>query len=286
MENKKKRICLALGYVQAEDAITKIIETNYHQKYEIVQNVRSKEALYETINKEKYDVIMLREDLPGNVDLIDIFKVIRTSAFNTQIIFLMNERQNGDPFFIELFLFNVFDFVILPNIKLDEIFGFLEKPRFFRDIVRFMPIRAERVRNLIIEANKDLKAPLKVDEEGDVDEVLDINIGKKASTPEVQVKEVIKYVEKPVIREIIKEVPVPVDMNTFNSSQNSIQNINTENNENSEKQLPEESLTSLSDTIEEPIEDSIEQNNNKDIIDSSNFNTNEIIEDDSEEDDI
>ena len=107
MENKasKKRICLALGFVQAEDAITKIIDTKYHSKYEIVQNVRSKEALLDAINKEKYDVILLREDLPGNVDLIDIFKIIRTSAFKTQIIFLMNERQNGDPFFIELFMF-------------------------------------------------------------------------------------------------------------------------------------------------------------------------------------
>lgn len=212
MGKEKKRICLALGFVQAEDAITKIIDSNYKDKYEIVQNVRSKEALFDTIRREKYDVVILREDLSGNTDLIDIFKTIRSSSNNTQIIFFMNKRNNGDPFFIELFLFNIYDFVILPNIKLDEVFSFLEKPRQFGEIVNLLPLRAERIRNLIIEANKNLKAPLQLDEDGDIDEVFDINLNKnsnKKQEPEVIVKEVIKYIEKPIIREIIKEVPVP-----------------------------------------------------------------------------
>lgn len=264
MENRtsKKRICLALGFVTAEDAITKIIDNRYRTKYEIAQNVRSKEALLDTILKEKYEIIILREDLPGNTDLIEILKTIRSENENTQIIFFMNNRQNGDPFFIELFLFNIYDFVVLPNIKLDEVFGFLENPRKFKDIVRYLPIRPERTRNLIIEANKDLKAPLKMDKDGDVDEVFDISIGKNKNNSEPQIKEIIKYVEKPIVREIIKEVPVPVNMPAQGpATETSVEPTNTVSQEIGNKKESQEIISNEIDkeTFKENSEEITEE---------------------------
>ena len=162
MARDRKRICLALSNVGAEDAIIKVVNNKFSNIYEIAENVRSKEALITAINKEKFDVLILREDLTGNTDLIELFKQIRSDNNDLQIIFLMNNRENGDPFYIELFLFNIYDFVVLPNIKLDDIFDFLAKPRKFNEVIRFLPVRAERIRNLIVEANNDLKSPEKV----------------------------------------------------------------------------------------------------------------------------
>lgn len=172
----KKRICLALANVAAEDAIMKVIQSKFSDKYEIAENVRSREALLSAINREKFDCLIMREDLNGNVDLIDLFKTIRSGNNNMQIIFLMTARENGDPFFVELFLFNIYDFIVLPDIRLDEIFGYLSKPRLFQDILRFLPIRAERIRNLIVEANDDMKAPAKLNEDGDIDEVFTVKV--------------------------------------------------------------------------------------------------------------
>lgn len=233
----KKRVCLALGFVQAEDAISKIISEKYENKLEIVQNVRSKESLLDTVTKEKFEIIILREDLPGNIDLIEILKTIKSSAEDTQIIFFMNNRQNGDPFFIELFLFNIYDFVVLPNIRLDEVFGFIENPRSFKEIVRFLPTRPERIRNLTIEANNNMKAPLKMDKDGDIDEILDINIPlvsrselpKEAPLPPIA--EVKQLVNEEVIAEnshiISKEVSAPLITESPSSEINS-EEVNTE----------------------------------------------------------
>lgn len=179
MARDRKRICLALSNVGAEDAIIKVVNNKFSNVYEIAENVRSKEALITAINKEKFDVLILREDLTGNTDLIELFKQIRSDNNDLQIIFLMNNRENGDPFYVELFLFNIYDFVVLPNIKLDDIFDFLAKPRKFNEVIRFLPVRAERIRNLIVEANNDLKSPEKVNEDDDIDEIFTVNIKSK-----------------------------------------------------------------------------------------------------------
>lgn len=176
MARDKKRICLALSNVNAEDAIMKVVNEKFSSSYEIVENVRSKEALISAINKEKFDCIILREDLTGNIDLIELFKQIRMGNNDLQIIFFMKSRENGDPFYIEMFLFNIYDFIVLPDIKLDDIFNFLAHPRQFSDVLRFLPARAERIRNLIIEANTNLKTPPKINEDGDVDEVFTVHV--------------------------------------------------------------------------------------------------------------
>lgn len=311
MEKNKKRICLALELVKAEDAISKVINSKYNTKYEITQNVRSKEALYDTVNKEKYDVIILREDLSGNIDLIDVFKAIRASSEDAQIIFFMKPRENGDPFFIEMFLFNIFDFIVLPNIKLEDIFNFLEHPRAFRDILRYLPIRAQRTRNLIIEANKDLQAPLKVDKEGDIDEVISVNVGNKkeeiANIPkeeQVVVKEVVKYIEKPIIKEIIREVPVPIEQipqeivkessietepisNLELPSSNLVEDIKLRNEQNNKTQ---ETLVNKKESnveaVKEPILKNIDDefSNLESSLNISNISYSDV--DDEEEDDI
>ena len=183
MTREKKRICLALSNVGAEDAIMKRISSNFSNRYEVVENVRSKEGLISALNKEKFDVLILREELTGNIDLIDLFKMIRQGNEDLQIIFFMNSRENGDPFFIEMFLFNIYDFVVLPNISLDDVFGFLNKPRKFKDIIRFLPTRAERIHNLIVQANNNMKLPPKLAEDGDIDEVFTVNINKPRPTP-------------------------------------------------------------------------------------------------------
>lgn len=201
MTKERKRICLALAHVDAEDAIIKVIANRFSNDYEIAENVRSKEALISAIHKEKFDCLIVREDLTGNIDLIDLFKTIRAENDNMQIIFLMNNRENGDPFFIELFVFNIYDFMILPDISLDDIFGFLRSPRKFRDVLRYLPLRAERTRTLIIEANNIMKEPPKLSEDGDVDEIITVNLKKK----EEPVHSSGYYGGKPKVEEIVQK---------------------------------------------------------------------------------
>lgn len=279
----KKRVCLALGFVQAEDAISKIISEKYENKLEIVQNVRSKESLLDTVTKEKFEIIILREDLPGNIDLIEILKTIKSSAEDTQIIFFMNNRQNGDPFFIELFLFNIYDFVVLPNIRLDEVFGFIENPRSFKEIVRFLPTRPERIRNLTIEANNNMKAPLKMDKDGDIDEILDINIPlvsrselpKEAPLPPIT--EVKQLVNEEVIAEnshiISEEVSAPLITESPSSEINSEEMVPDVVNTESKKVIDNTNKS------EEKFKKDYNSNLNK-------IEEVELILDDDEEDDI
>lgn len=279
----KKRVCLALGFVQAEDAISKIISEKYENKLEIVQNVRSKESLLDTVTKEKFEIIILREDLPGNIDLIEILKTIKSSAEDTQIIFFMNNRQNGDPFFIELFLFNIYDFVVLPNIRLDEVFGFIENPRSFKEIVRFLPTRPKRIRNLTIEANNNMKAPLKMDKDGDIDEILDINIPlvsrselpKEAPLP--LIAEVKQLVNEEVIAEnshiISKEASTPLITESPSSEINSEEIVPDVVNTESKKVIDNTNKS------EEKFKKEYNSNLNK-------IEEVELILDDDEEDDI
>lgn len=175
-----KKIMLAVGHKQFEEALIKKIKDQY-----VFTGVAPyREAILTEAIKNNPDILVIRENLSGTVNMSDIVYSLREKVPSARIIFISTDRQAGDEFLATLVSYGVYDIIVgTTNIRLDALIELINKPNTFGDISRYA-------------------AKVTVDEKGGK-KIFETKVIQAPSSPEIAVKQ-----QKPVAVPI--PLPIPV----------------------------------------------------------------------------
>lgn len=131
-----KKILLAVGHRELED----YIENKLSKKYEFVGKTVYKEGIIKSIVECAPDILIIRETLPGNENIMNIIYEIRNNYGNIRIIFIAGKRKIGDQLLSTLVSYGIYDIIFGENIQAGSIISLIEKKNNYNDVKHLQPI--------------------------------------------------------------------------------------------------------------------------------------------------
>lgn len=128
----KKTIFLALGHVELENYLKQSLEDSYVFLGETVY----KEGIMKALSTSNTipDILVVRETLPGNADLLKIIYEIRRKFPDIRIIFLAGNRSVGDKLLKALVDCGVYDILYGASLYAPDIIDLINHPNSFKDV--------------------------------------------------------------------------------------------------------------------------------------------------------
>ena len=136
------KIYLAVGNKELEGFLRKnaaLIEKNLNQEVKFVGTAVYKEGIIQGIKETHPNVILIREGLPGTIQLTDLVYQIKLLSPTTRIIFLAGDRSPGDAFLATIIQYGVYDVLIGKKVDAKEMLKKIIHPNTFADVAAFMP---------------------------------------------------------------------------------------------------------------------------------------------------
>ena len=131
-----KRILLALGVKDFEKALKHRLSGN---EYQIVGEAIYRESVVKKIKETAADILIIRESLTGNKDILELITQIRTTFQNVRIIFIASKkRKPGDALLAYIASYGVYD-ILIGDILIDALIDIIVNPRTLKDASIFMP---------------------------------------------------------------------------------------------------------------------------------------------------
>lgn len=127
-----KKILLALGFRDLEDYIKE--EMSDGKEYEFVGESVHRENVLNLIKEKSPNILIIRETLPGKINIIRLIDVIRSNYQNIRIIFLAGEREVGDTLLSALVSYGVYDILHTGSIPANEIINLIQNPNSYKDV--------------------------------------------------------------------------------------------------------------------------------------------------------
>lgn len=127
------RLLFAINHRATEEAIANKISDDYL----VVDAVTYKEAVLDKLGTTEADTLLIRETLPGSMDLERLFKRIRVEYPNVRIIVICSEHPKQDPFLKMLVDLAIYDIINSDKPRISEICSYILTPRTFRDAVQY-----------------------------------------------------------------------------------------------------------------------------------------------------
>ena len=127
------RLLFAINHRATEAAIAEKVKDDYL----MVGAVTYREAVLEKLDTTGADTLLIRETLPGSMDLEKLFKRIRVEYPNVRIIVICSERPKQDPFLKMLVDLAIYDIINSNKPRISEICSYILTPRTFRDAVQY-----------------------------------------------------------------------------------------------------------------------------------------------------
>lgn len=128
----KKTIFLALGHVELEN----YLKQNVDKDYDFLGETVYREGILKTIRtlNKIPDILIIRETLPGNTDIMEIVYEIRKEFPKTRIIFLAGDRSVGDKLLKALVDCGVYDILYGASLYAPDIITLIYNPNSFKDV--------------------------------------------------------------------------------------------------------------------------------------------------------
>ena len=98
-----------------------------------------KEGALQGIKDYHPDVVILREGLQGNMDVLDLIYKIRLESSNTRIIFITKTREVGDAFLATTVQMGVYDLIVGDKISVKDLLKKIVHPTRFVDVAHYIP---------------------------------------------------------------------------------------------------------------------------------------------------
>lgn len=134
---KVKKVLLAIGKEDAEKAIQKRLS----KEFRIVGVAIYKEQILNLLKQQpKVDILLLRENIAGSMDVLSLLFTIRNQYPNTRIILMTGQREIGDAFLATVVSYGVHDILIGYSAKIDDVISHFERPRTFADVAKYQSI--------------------------------------------------------------------------------------------------------------------------------------------------
>lgn len=131
---KTKKVLLAIGSEDAE----KVIQQKLPKEFKVVGVAIYKEQVLNMLKQHpNIDVLLLRENILGNIDVLNLVYTIRTDYPNTRIVIMTGQREVGDAFLSTLVNYSVYDILIGYSARIDEVISYIKTPRTFSDVAKY-----------------------------------------------------------------------------------------------------------------------------------------------------
>ncbi|HBF9449700.1 ParA family protein [Clostridioides difficile] len=163
------KICLAVASNDLEEYLvenTEYIQKEIGDDVEFVGEVVYREGVLQAIINNTPDVLIIREGLPGKVDILRLVQEL-TLLFpfpKLRIIFIAKDRRIGDALLASLVQFRVYDIVIGNNIDAFSIIEKIITPNILNDVAQFLPKIRETEKNTKLFEAQDLELIKKASE--------------------------------------------------------------------------------------------------------------------------
>lgn len=131
-----EKILLAVGHRELEV----YLESQLNKEFIFVGATVYREGILRAIGQKVPDIIVIRETLEGNENIMSIIYQIRTSYPNLRIIFLAGNRVVGDELLANLVNYGVYDILYGESIPANKIVSLIRVGNKYSDVKHLQPV--------------------------------------------------------------------------------------------------------------------------------------------------
>ena len=131
-----EKILLAVGFRQLEE----FLEKQLKKEFQFVGSTVYREGVIRAIGQKKPDIVIIRETLAGNENIMSIVYEIRSKFPKTRIIFIAGKREPGDELLATLVNYGVYDILQGEKIQANQIISLIRKPNEYKDVKHLQPV--------------------------------------------------------------------------------------------------------------------------------------------------
>lgn len=130
-----EKVLLAVGHRVLEEYLEKILKNEFL----FVGNTTYREGVVRAIGQNSPDVVVLRETLSGNENIMKIVYQIRDSFPRVRIVFIAGNREIGDELLATLVNYGVYDILVGSDIPAQRIVSHIRKGNRYSDVKHYQP---------------------------------------------------------------------------------------------------------------------------------------------------
>ncbi|ADO59537.1 AAA family ATPase [Paenibacillus polymyxa] len=130
-----EKVLLAVDFRQLEDFIKKTLKNEFM----FVGVTTYRDGVIRQMGQTMPDIVVIRETLQGNENIMNIIYEIRTKFHNVRIIFLAKKREPGDALLATLVSYGVYDILYGEKILSQEIIRLIRQPNGYKEVQHLQP---------------------------------------------------------------------------------------------------------------------------------------------------
>lgn len=131
-----EKILLAVGFRQLED----FLEKQLKKEYIFVGTTVYREGIIRAIGQKNPDVVIIRETLEGNENILSIIYEIRTKFPKMRVVFIAGKREPGDALLATLVNYGIYDILQGEKIRAQEVVALIRKPNEYKNVQHLQPV--------------------------------------------------------------------------------------------------------------------------------------------------
>lgn len=129
-----KTILFAIGHKPTEDAIVKNLPQD---EYNVIGIVTYKGSVLKQIEEKRPDIVLLRQNISGSEDILNLTYEIRTQFPSVRVIFLADGTDHSSKVLPALVSWGIYDIISGKTIKLLNIIEIITSPRTLKDMSKY-----------------------------------------------------------------------------------------------------------------------------------------------------
>lgn len=183
-----RKVMFAIGNRDFEDHIRERLSKSYNFVGEVV----SKESVLNKVRTVRPDILLLRENLMGKMNILEVVHNLVNEFDDVRIVFLASKREPGDVFLTQLVNYGVYDILHGESAKLGQVERLMSHPNKRSDVQYLQPIPLidEKTKELLFDGSS-VKSKEKVIIQERIKEVF-VDSNNNQVIPEQQVKKIRK----------------------------------------------------------------------------------------------
>lgn len=234
-----EKVLLAVGYRQLEE----YLERQLRKEFQFVEPTVYREGIIRAVGQKNPDIIVIRETLQGNENILSIVYEIRKRYSKKRIIFIAGKREVGDALLASLVSMNVYDILYGEKVKAQDIIALIRKPNEYKDVQHLQPkpVFDDKTNKVLFEAPdihekeviKEIVKEVYLDNGGDeFDDQYEVNTEKPSNVNDLDYDEPLHIIkeefdneveENPRTREVQEELLEKVIARTKQVKKESVQ---------------------------------------------------------------
>lgn len=141
------KLLLAIGHQGAEEKLkSRLLKMKNPDEYQVLKIAIYKEQILKILQETPaIDTILVRENLAGSMDILDLIFEIRQKYSNVRLIVMTGPREIGDPVLSEMVNYGVHDIIIGNSATTKLMIDYMINPRSFADVSKYQIKRNSKI---------------------------------------------------------------------------------------------------------------------------------------------